>query len=245
MWDYLLLLIAALGAGVLSAAAGGGSFLTLPALLLLGLPPTTANATSATALLPGYISSLLGFRRDIAPPAVLGTAGVVVIALAGGLSGALLLLATGNQAFSVIVPWLMALATLLFALAPWIKKATQRVVWPGWLVAIALFIACAYGGYFNGGVGIILIALLNLLGQSTLLASVATKALFSAVLGSISVATYAFFGLVAWPLALLMMLGTITGGLLGARWVRVLPAAFHRSGIVIIGIIMTILMFLR
>jgi|GEM_PF-1907907 len=164
MTEYVVLVGAAIVAGALNAIAGGGSFISLPVLLFYGVPPTTANATSAASLLPGYVGSLFGFRRDVAPPPALGVKGVALIALVGGMSGALLLLASGDQAFSAVVPWLMLFATVVFALSPQIKRLSRGRHWPLPLVIGALFATCVYGGYFNGGAGIVIIALLGLQG---------------------------------------------------------------------------------
>lgn len=243
--ELVLLFIAALAAGAINALAGGGSFITLPALLFHGLPPTAANATSAAAVLPGYLTTVARFRRDIAPPAALSLPAMVAIAAAGGVSGALLLLATGDAAFEALVPWLMLVATLIFAAGPSIKTALQQREASTPVAAIALYLACSYGGYFNGGVGIIVIALLALLGQNRLLTSVAMKAVMSGTLTTISVATYAAFGLIHWPLALLMAAGAMIGGWLGASFGYRIAPAWHRAGIVVIGLAMTALMFLR
>lgn len=243
--ELVLLFVAALAAGAINALAGGGSFITLPALLFYGLPPTAANATSASAVLPGYVTTLLRFRRDIAPPAALSLVAMIAIAAAGGVSGAALLLATGDRAFAALVPWLMGAATLLFAAAPLIKHGARNRQAPVPVAVIALYLTCAYGGYFNGGVGIIMIALLGLLGQNRLLTSVAMKAVMSATLTAISVATYAAFGLVHWPLAALMATGAMLGGWLGAAFGHRIAPIWHRAGIIVIGLVMTLLMFAR
>ncbi|MES1923994.1 sulfite exporter TauE/SafE family protein [Salinisphaera sp. T31B1] len=243
--DLVLLFAAALAAGAINALAGGGSFITLPALLFHGLPPTVANATSATAVLPGYATTLFRFRGDVAPPAALSLPAMVAIAAAGGISGATLLLITGDRAFSAVVPWLMGLATLIFAAAPHIKQAMAQRQASTPVAAVALYAACTYGGYFNGGVGIIVIALLGLLGQTRLLTSVAMKAVMSATLTTISVTVYALFGLIHWPLAVLMAAGAMLGGWMGAAFGYRIAPGWHRIGIVVIGTIMTGLMFLR
>ncbi|MGN8159651.1 sulfite exporter TauE/SafE family protein [Salinisphaera sp. RV14] len=243
--EWILLFGAALAAGALNALAGGGSFITLPALLFYGLPPTAANATSASAVLPGYVTTLFRLRHAVEAPPGLNLAAMIAIAAAGGVSGAALLLATGNHAFAVIVPWLMAAATLIFAAGPWIKRATRDRRAPRWVAVPGLYLTCAYGGYFNGGVGIIMIAVLGLLGQKRLLSSVAMKAVTSSVLTIISVITYAAFGLVHWRLAALMATGALIGGWVGAAAGDTINPRWHRIGIVAIGAAMTALMFWR
>jgi len=243
--ELILLFIAALAAGTINALAGGGSFITLPALIFYGLPPTAANATSAAAVLPGYATTLYRLKHEIEPPRGLSVLAMIVIAAAGGLTGACLLLATGDRAFAAIVPWLMLVATAIFAAGPWIKAATRKRQAGLWVAIPALFVTCTYGGYFNGGVGIIMIAVLGLLGQTRLLASVAMKAVTSATLTTLSVATYAVFGLIHWPLAILMATGAVIGGWVGAAFGDSIDPRWHRIGIVLVGLAMTIAMFWR
>lgn len=245
MLEWSLLFAAALIAGAINALAGGGSFITLPALLFYGLPPTAANATSAAALLPGYATALYRLRGHIEPPSGLPIIAMITIAAAGGLTGALLLLATGDTAFAAIVPWLMAVATVIFAAGPWLKRVTQNRQVGLWTAVPALYLTCAYGGYFNGGAGIIMIAVLGLLGQTQLLTSVAMKAVMSAMLATISVATYAAFGLINWPSAFLMASGAVIGGWLGAALGDHIDPRWHRAGIIVIGLAMTTAMFWR
>lgn len=245
MLEILFLFGAALAAGAVNALAGGGSFITLPALIFYGLPPTHANATSAAAVLPGYATTLWRLKDDIEAPARINRLAMVAIAAAGGVTGALLLLATGNQAFAVIVPWLMAVATLIFIAGPWLKRCTAARVVSRWVAVPAVYLTCIYGGYFNGGVGIIMIAVLGLLGQQRLLASVAMKAVMSATLTTISVTTYAVFGIVNWPIALMMAAGAMIGGWLGAVLGKRIDPRWHRAGIIVIALAMTAAMFWR
>ena len=118
MWDIALLMAAAFVAGTLNAVAGGGSFLTLPALVFTGVPPVAANATGTVALLPGYMAGAWGFRQDMEPPPGLGMRGVIVLSLIGGSLGAALLLVTPDHLFRKVVPWLLLAATAMFAFAP-------------------------------------------------------------------------------------------------------------------------------
>ena len=126
MFDIALLLGAAFVAGALNAVAGGGSFLTLPALVFVGVPPVVANATGTVALLPGYLAGAWGFREDLAPPPSLSLRAVVLLSLVGGSAGAGLLLLTSDSVFQRIVPWLLLVATALFALAPQLRAWSAR-----------------------------------------------------------------------------------------------------------------------
>lgn len=239
-----LLLAVAFAAGALNAVAGGGSFLTLPALIFVGLPSVAANATGTVAMLPGYASSTFAFRKDLRLPRGLTSVSLVVVSLVGGALGAALLLMTSNRAFDVIIPWLLLVATAAFAFGPRLIKAAGGDRAAGPVVSILSVLAVTiYGGYFNGGVGIILLAVFNLLGLHNLNAANGLKNLVSLLLTTIAVAVYAFGGAVSWPEALLMMVAATAGGYFGARAIRRVKAIYVRYGIIAIGLSMTVLFF--
>ncbi|MEP7281616.1 MAG: sulfite exporter TauE/SafE family protein [Rubrivivax sp.] len=250
--NLTLLLLAAFVAGSLNAVAGGGSFLTLPALVFVGLPPVVANATGTVALLPGYLSGAWGFREDLRAPPGLTMARMATLSLAGGAAGALLLLVTDDRTFRILIPWLLLAATALFAIGPAIvrrsrtRTRTLEGSAPSLVRAtIGVLLVSVYGGYFNGGLGILLLALFGLLGQSNLHAANGSKNVVSALLTAIAVLVYAAGGLVAWPHALVMMVAATAGGYIGARMARRLPPAVLRTGIVGIGLVMSAIFFVR
>ncbi|MBS0607969.1 MAG: sulfite exporter TauE/SafE family protein [Comamonadaceae bacterium] len=245
MFDTALLLAAAFVAGALNAVAGGGSFLTLPALVFTGVPPVVANATGTVALLPGYMAGAWGFREDMAPPPGLSMRAVVVLSLIGGAAGAALLLVTPDAVFRKVVPWLLLAATALFACGPQLRQwagSGRHGASPG-KAGLGMLAVAGYGGYFNGGLGILLLALFGLLGQTRLNAMNGMKNLVSALLTAISVAIYAAGGIVQWPQALVMMVAATLGGYGGARLARRLPAPVLRWGIVATGLVMAGLFF--
>jgi uncharacterized membrane protein YfcA len=235
---------AAFAAGVLNAIAGGGSFLTFPALVFAGVPPVAANATSAMAVSPGYLGSTLGFRPELRSlPAALLRREVGLAAL-GGLLGAGLLLVTPARVFAGLVPWLLLLATVLFALGPRIAGwggggGHARWRQPG-LLAVSI-----YGGYFNGGLGILLMALYTLTGESRLNTVNALKNLNSFVLSLLSVMAFAAAGAIVWPQAVWMMLWATAGGWAGARLARRLPTRWVRLLVIATGLVMSGVFFAR
>ena len=240
-----LLVTAAFLGGALNAAAGGGTFLTLPALMLVGIPPVAANATSNLVLLPGYFASTWGFREDLHA----GNTGVLVwmslVSLIGGATGAVLLLLTSNHAFRMVVPWLMLAATLLFAGGPRLMSSLHRHRPVGrFPMLTGVFLVSIYGGYFNGGLGIILLALLGLLGYSDINVMNGIKNLLSAILTAVAVALYAWGGTLVWSGGISMMFAAILGGYAGARLARRLPARGLRYGVVAIGLITSGFFFL-
>ena len=250
MWTHWILLVgAAFAAGVLNAVAGGGSFLTFPALFAVGVPPIAANATSAVAVSPGYLGSTLGFRGELARlprTRLLAEGGVCA---AGGAAGALLLLVTPARVFSAVVPWLLVFATLVFALGPRLlalrtARGGAAQAHPGVRLA-GLAAVAVYGGYFNGGLGILLMALYAVTGEHDIHLANALKNLGSLVLSLLSVVVFAWAGAVAWPQALVMMAAATLGGFVGARLARRLPAGAVRMVVMVTGVVMAAVFFAR
>ncbi|ASM79084.1 permease (plasmid) [Vitreoscilla filiformis] len=247
MGDWLLLVFAALGAGGLNAMAGGGSFLTFPALVFTGVPAIAANATSAVAVSPGYLGSALGFRRELGqlPRARLWQEGGVCAL--GGVLGALLLLVTPAKVFAAIVPWLLLFATVLFALGPaLLGRLRDESVAPStaWRLT-GLMAVAVYGGYFNGGLGILLMALYAMTGERDIHTANALKNLNSLVLSVLSVVAFAWAGVVQWPQAVVMMMAATAGGFWGARLARRLSASTVRAIVIVTGVVMAGVFFVR
>ena len=249
-WTHAPLLFAAsFGAGVLNAIAGGGSFLTLPALIFAGVPPISANATSALAVSPGYLGSTLGFRPELRKLPVRRLRREMLLSATGGVVGAILLLVTPARVFTSIVPWLLLFATLLFASGPAIARRAasrsgsalglQRWREPG------LALVAIYGGYFNGGLGILLMALYAVTGETRIHTANGLKNLNSLVLSWLSVSAFVLAGVIAWREGILMMLAASLGGYFGARWSRRLPVAWVRLGVIGTGLVMSTAFFIR
>jgi uncharacterized membrane protein YfcA len=244
--DLSVVILAAFIGGTINALAGGGSFLTLPALVFTGVPPVVANATGTTALLPGYLASVWGCRDLIRAPRGMTLMAIVLLGALGGSLGAGLLLLTSNDAFSAIVPWLLLFATGLFAAGPIIHRhLSARFHAAGGLTGRAGILAVsAYGGYFAGGMGIVMLAAFRLLGVDDINLANALKNLLSAVLTVIAVAIYAIGGAIAWVEVLPMAIAASAGGMSGARLGRRLPPRVLRAGIVVVGAITTLVFFL-
>ena len=254
MADIAILLAAAFVAGALNAVAGGGSFLTLPALVFTGVPPVVANATGTVALLPGYMAGAWGFKDDMQSPPGLSMKQVVLLSLIGGSAGAALLLFTPDATFRKVVPWLLLAATAMFAFGPqlraWASRKTsgknaEHAAPSVAKAAVGMLVVAIYGGYFNGGLGILLLALFGLLGQTQLNAMNGMKNLVSALLTAIAVVIYAVGGIVEWKQAFIMMVAATLGGYLGARVARKIPAHIMRWGIVATGLVMAGLFFMK
>ncbi|PRY95774.1 hypothetical protein BCF33_1402 [Hasllibacter halocynthiae] len=243
--EYLLPVVAAFLAGVLNTLAGGGTFLTFPALVAAGLPPVAANATSAVAVFPGYASGALGFRAELAAMPRARLLRLSGWALAGGLAGAGLLTISSDAAFALVVPLLLLVSTLVFLfggrLRGWAARRRGLAPYGG----AALFAVALYGGYFNGGLGIVLLALFALWGMGDIHAMNGLKNGLSFVISAVSVAVFAVAGLVAWPMAVAMMVAATAGGYAGAPLARRIPARVLRWGIAAIGFTMTAIFAVR
>ncbi len=242
MTSYIVITIAAFFAGLLNAIAGGGSFLTFPALIFAGVPPVAANATSTLAVFPGYLGSAVGFKDDIASLPRAMVIRYVIIALIGGLVGSLILLATSDRLFSAIVPWLLLAATLLFAFGDALRAKLSSVTLPE---KTALMAVSVYGGYFNGGLGIVLLSLFSALGMRDLNQMNGLKSGLSFVLSAISVATFAIAGIIYWSQAAIMMVASTAGGYAGAYVAKALPKNVIRGFIIAVGFVMSAVFFIK
>lgn len=240
----VLLILAGFLGGSVNAVAGGGTFFTFPALLLAGVPPVAANATGTVALLPGYVTGALGFREDFEGQQGFSLGLIIIASLIGGAIGASLLVMTSDQAFRAIIPWLTLLATGWFAFWPLIKHRFIGSWSAGRITTfIGVVLVCIYGGYFNGGMGIILLALFGALGFTNLNFMNGLKNLTSVLLTAIAVAIYALGGVVLWKYAFLMAASSAFGGYAGARLARKVPENWLRAFIIFIGLTITIIFF--
>lgn len=237
--------------GMLNAVAGGGSFITLPALIFVGVPPVSANATGTAALLPGYIASAWRFRRDIEFPENLNLTVIALIAISGGCLGAAILMITSEQLFSALIPWLILLATAAFIIGPWLLQKKKAAVEKSEshressklrvaTTCLGLLAVCIYGGYFNGGLGIILLAALGLMGQTNLHGMNGLKNVISALLTAVAVAVYAAGGTIVAGHLLLLGFMAILGGYVGAAFAYRISQGVLRGFIVFIGCLMSI-----
>jgi len=246
----LLLFGAALLGGTLNAVAGGGTFLTVPALIFSGVLPITANATSTVALWPGSLASASAYRRELATerPLALLLGGSSIV---GGALGAIILLHTSQSAFVHLLPYLLLVATLLFIISKplndRLRKTTSETVTfsprARWITVAVQFVIALYGGYFGGGASILVLALLSMMNVGTIHAMNALKTLLAASINGVAVIFFVVAGVVVWPQALTMLVGAIIGGYGGASIARRLDPRIIRIFVIVIGITMTIYFF--
>lgn len=241
-----LLFGAGLLAGMMNALAGGGSFVTLPALMFAGVPSVFANASSTVALLPGAATSAWAYRADFRGFEHVSMRAMVAVSLAGGLLGALLLMNTSSRAFDFIVPWLLLIGSLAFTFGKqagaWLRRRMRigrktLLVTQGGLAI--------YGGYFGGAVGIMMMAVWALLGHEDIKALNASRTLLVGATNLVAVLCFALAGMVWWQQTLVMLVAAAVGGYLGAHAGKRLPVQVVRRLVSTFGFSMTALLFWR
>jgi uncharacterized protein len=247
---WLSLFVASVMAGALNGVAGGGSFITFPALIFVGLPPINANATNNTGTWVGYLASFYAYRQDRTVQAQEFWR-LILISLVGGIIGSILLLNTPQSVFAKLVPYLLLLATLLFAFNPLLKRFQNRrntSLSQGTLFVLRGLLPLAiaiYGGFFGGGVGILLLALFGLMGMEDIHAMNALKSVLSTCINGIAMVTFIVSGAVLWPHAILMSVGTILGGYWGVYYVRKVDPKLTRWFVIAVGVGMTLYFFIK
>lgn len=230
MVHLLLLSGAGLLAGAMNALAGGGSFVSLPALIAVGVPSVQANASSTVALYPGGLASAWTYHERWGSVCGIGIGRMMAMTLAGGLAGSLLLLSTPVSAFTLILPWLLLLATLALAFGRRVGTALRgRLRARSSPVLLMQFALGVYGGYFGGAVGLMMVALWCLLGEGDVKALSAPRTLLVSAANTIAVLAFVLARAVWWPQTLALLAGGLIGGYAGARLGRVLPAGLVRA----------------
>ncbi len=245
---FVLVSPAAFAAGFINAVAGGGSFLTFPALIAAGLPPIDANASSTVALFPGQIATAYAARSGLAAlphDGRIPVRALAAISIIGGFAGGLLLLITPQAVFSRILPWLILFATLIFAGGNfWILDAKKfRLSRAGVLAAQS--VVAVYGGYFGGGVGILMLAALTLSGLRDIWQMNSLKILLTALMNTAAVVTFTAAGIVHWKWTAVVALGALAGGYAGLHAARRVPPQLVKAFVAGAGLVLTIYFFVK
>lgn len=249
-WQFVWLVAASFIAGVMNAMAGGGSFISFPAMLSMGVLPIQANATNTVALWPGQVTSVLALRKDLRHdllPVVLGAS------VLGGVSGAMVLLKTKQVTFLHLVPWLLLVASLLFGISGpvsrWLKARSshahgERKI-PMVPLALILLPVCFYIGYFGAGAGFLIMTALALFGMEKMHELNAMKVTAACVSNLSAVVTFIFSGAILWHYCLISMVFAGVGGYVGAQYARRMSADVLRTIVVITGVVMAGYFFWR
>lgn len=246
MIETLFLLVAGLIGGALNSLAGGGSFIVFPALLLAGVPPVIANASNTYAALPGYVSGAFGYWHAMAKyKDRLVLYGIVAAVF--GYVGAELLLVVSDELFSLVVPWLMLFAVLLFIFGNRLnglvaaRGGGRRGMKVAGTALLLLFLAgvCVYGGFFNAGLGILLLAFLATAGMSDIHAMNGLKLFISSTVALVAVVCFALSGSIDWYHGSIALVGVVVGGYVAARNAHLIPTQWIRVAVIIYGLFMT------
>lgn len=247
--EAALLAVAGFAGGVANAVAGGGTFFTFAAMVASGLTSLEANATSAVALVPGSLAIAAAYRnetrlyaRSILPFAAIGAV--------GGFAGAALLIAIGDAGFRPLVPWLLALATALFAFSGRLRSLALRILGENSAGSHAsayaiMALVSVYGGFFGAGMGIMMLAALAIVEPGNFHKANATKNIVSMLAQAVAIALFASGGLVRWPQAVVATAAAVGGGYLGVALARKVPEAIVRAAVVLLGSALTLVFALR
>jgi uncharacterized protein len=248
-----ILFFAALLAGGMNSVAGGGSFVSFPTLLFVGIPPISANATNTVALWPGQPASVWAYRPEFRslPRRVLVP--LTVTGIIGGLLGAYVLLITPSKTFMILVPWLLLIATLIFMMSGritrWVRQRAERGEHREFATGRGIFLQLLiafYLGYFGAGAGILILAMLALLGMDHIHTMNALKAWLTTVSNGVAMVLFAVTPhVVYWPQAVLMIVGAISGGYFGAYFARKTKPEYVRAIVIVIGFTLTIYFFAK
>ncbi|HYN38397.1 MAG TPA: sulfite exporter TauE/SafE family protein [Rhodospirillales bacterium] len=235
--------------GAINAIAGGATFFTFPAMMAAGLGPVAANASNTVALAPSSFVAFLAMRRHIGGARHL-LLSFLIVGVLGGAFGAWLVLWLGDARFRACIPWLLLVATVLFAAGPWLvrmmKKADIHHERRSVRVLGHIFqgLIGIYGGFFGAGMGMVTLAGLTLLGLTDIRAMNALKNLFTALTNAIAIVVFAAAGAVSWPHALVMMAGGVAGGFAGGKLAVFLPADRVRLIVAVVGTLLTVAYFI-
>jgi hypothetical protein len=242
----LALFAAAFVGGALNALAGGGTLVTFPALLLAGLGPIDANASSVVALFPGTFAGAWALRRSILAITEFSVPGFLVLSLIGGLIGALLLLYTPPTVFAGLVPWLILFATVVFAIGNFAPLTlVQRIkIGPRGALA-ALFVIAVYGGYFGGGIGFLMLAAFTLFGMRDINSMNGLKLTLVGIMTVAAIAAFIVADVVRWPQTVPMLVGSTIGTYIAARWSQRIDQRLIKGFIIAFGLGLTVYFFWR
>jgi uncharacterized membrane protein YfcA len=248
----ILLFLAALAAGAINAVAGGGSFVTFPTLMFMGVPPVNANATNTVALWPGQVASIGAYRRQFGGLSWTTVAPLLVTGVLGGILGGWTLLRTPQTTFLRLVPWLILSATVIFMMSGRVTRWVRRRSASGEHhefnttrgVVFQTFIAF-YIGYFGAGAGILILAMLALLGMDEIHSMNALKALLTTVSNGVAMLLFVFSHAVRWPETVLMVVASMIGGYFGAHFAQKTKPEYVRAIVIVIGFTLTVYFFAR
>ncbi len=247
MLHLVLLGAAALAAGGVNAIAGGGSLISFPALLALGLPAVTASMTNTVAMCPGYFGAMAAQRRDLEGQGRRALH-LVPLSIAGSLAGAWILMHTSERSFQLLVPFLLLFAGILLALQKRLRSWLVAHTGGGHSVLLAtvpIGLCAIYGAYFGAGLGMMILAIMGLVVDDTLNRMNALKQLLTLLINVIAAIVFLFYGTIAWQAALVVAIGSLVGGYIGGAIASRVPEAVLRWIVVSVAFVASAIYFAR
>ncbi|MEH6578387.1 MAG: sulfite exporter TauE/SafE family protein [Amphritea sp.] len=237
---FIYLFFAGVLCGVINAVAGGATLIGFPVLISVGLPPNVANASNFLATMPGYAAAIPSYAKELRRMGK-STVKIVVISMLGGVLGSFILIASPSQIFVKLTPYLLLVATLLYAsgdiLNRYISKHTNDADLKNSRLGMAsIFTFSIYGGYFGAGLGIIVLSILKIIGYSDFHESNAIKNIMITAVSILSIIIFMGGGLISWPESLVMMTGSTIGGFSAARYARNFPQRLLKNIIIFLGL---------
>ena len=249
--SYVVVFVAAFIAGAINSVAGGGTLVTFPALVWVGLPSTIANATSTVAIWPGSLGGVWGYRQDL-PGLPTSSYLLVIPSLIGGILGAVLLVLTPTAVFDRLIPLLILFATLLFMLQEPVQRAIKttgkaHAGSTSWLIGAMLFqfLVSVYGGYFGAGIGILMLAAFGIMGFTDIHQMNGLKNFLALCINGVAAVYFIWMGMVSWPYTVVMAVGAVVGGVWGAGFARRIGPKGVRRIVIIVGFTMAISLLFR
>ncbi len=244
MPEYILLALVGFLAGAMNAAAGGGTFVSVPALIAAGVPSVSANMTSTIALCPGAFTSAYTFRKDFRAFGDASPLTLLLLSIAGGAAGALLLILTPGSAFDGLIPWLLLTGSIAFAFGRRIGEFLRaRMTLGKTSLVVVQFMRGVYGGSFGGAVGLMMLAAWTIFGARDLVAMSAVRILVVACANATAILFFLAAGVIYWPQCFVMMAAGVAGGHFGARIAQKIPVHSLRAGISCLNFIITAIFF--
>ena len=250
IFEFFFLILAGFFGGLLNSIAGGGSFITFPALLFVGVPPISANATNTLASCAGYISGTYALKTELYQHKE-KLPGLILISLIGGIFGAWLLLQTPESLFREVIPWLLLFATILFIFGGQLNRFLKgfashhrhaSLIGTSLLLLMLLAVGI-YGGFFNAGLGIILLSYLALAGYTNINLMNGLKLLVSSAVSLIAILLFIYDGVIAWYAGMLVLFGSLAGGYVAAHYSRQLPQRVVRNFVIVVSCCITAYFF--
>jgi len=251
IYNFAFAFLAAVAAGFINAIAGGGTLISFPVLIAIGIPPIAANITNTIALCPGYFGGVFAQRKDFLTQKK-RLWKILPVSITGGIAGGLILLNSSEKSFDTLIPFLILLATILLAfqttLKKWIEARLEKSLHlksNNFLMLILIFLAAIYGGYFGAGLGVILLAILGLVIDDSLTKLNALKQAISLSINIAAAIYFSFSGKVEWLIVAVMLFGSVSGGILGGQLAGKIKPEILRWTIVIIGVAVAVIYFTK